>query len=76
VGFKRLRWALLNTKSEFLTEALYMTKAWYDNIVCGKWNKHDGAIVQRYELQAIAKSIVSLVSWHFIWIWIFKQWFK
>jgi hypothetical protein len=27
VGFKRLRWALLNTKSEFLTEALYMTKA-------------------------------------------------
>lgn len=44
VGFKRLRWALLNNESEFVTEAVYKTEAKYDNIVMGEWNKHNNFI--------------------------------
>jgi hypothetical protein len=56
VGFKRLRWALLSTKSEFLTEALYKTEARYDNVVCGKWNKHDEAIGEPKPPEGVAES--------------------
>ena len=40
VGYRRLRWALLNIDSTFLTEALYRKEAKYDNITMGTWNKH------------------------------------
>jgi hypothetical protein len=41
VGFRRLRWAFLNSDSEFLREALYKTEAKYENITSGRWSKHD-----------------------------------
>lgn len=41
VGFKRLRWAILNSESQFVTEAVYKTEARYENIVMGEWNKHN-----------------------------------
>jgi hypothetical protein len=44
VGFRRLRWAFLNSDSEFLREALYKTEAKYENITSGKWSKHNESI--------------------------------
>lgn len=41
VGFRRLRWALLSSRSTFLSEALYRKEAKYDNINMGTWNQHD-----------------------------------
>jgi VAD1 Analog of StAR-related lipid transfer domain len=41
VGFKRLRWAILNSRSQFVTEAVYRTAARYENIVMGEWNKYN-----------------------------------
>jgi hypothetical protein len=40
VGFRRLRWALLSQRSEFIREALYKTEAKYENIEIGDWSKH------------------------------------
>jgi hypothetical protein len=39
VGFRRLRWAMLSSRSTFITEALYKTEARYENIVMGAWDK-------------------------------------
>ena len=44
VGFRRMRWAFLSSKSEFVTEALYKTESKYENIVVGEWSKHDDHI--------------------------------
>jgi hypothetical protein len=41
VGFKRLRWAILNSESTFVTEAVFKAEARYEKIVCGEWNKHN-----------------------------------
>jgi VAD1 Analog of StAR-related lipid transfer domain len=41
VGFKRLRWALLNSESTFVTEAVYQTEARYEKIVVGEWSKYN-----------------------------------
>uniref|UniRef100_A0A7S2V8H4 C2H2-type domain-containing protein n=1 Tax=Entomoneis paludosa TaxID=265537 RepID=A0A7S2V8H4_9STRA len=41
VGFHRLRWALLNVQSTFLSEALYRVEAKYENITMGTWDHHN-----------------------------------
>jgi hypothetical protein len=41
VGFRRLRWAFLNSDSTFLRDALYKTEAKYENITSGVWSKHN-----------------------------------
>mmetsp|Transcript_1985 Transcript_1985/g.5493 ORF Transcript_1985/g.5493 Transcript_1985/m.5493 type:complete len:415 (-) Transcript_1985:19-1263(-) len=41
VGFKRLRWALLNTSCSFTTDAVWNAEAKYENITVEPWSKHD-----------------------------------
>ncbi|CAB9525982.1 expressed unknown protein [Seminavis robusta] len=41
VGFRRLRWALLSSTSEFLKEAVFRTECNYDDLTFGSWSKHD-----------------------------------
>lgn len=43
VGFKRLRWALLSTKSSFLRDALF-AESDYENIVMKDWSHHNDAV--------------------------------
>ena len=44
VGFRRLRWAFLSSKSTFISEAVFRTEAKYDNIEIGEWSKHNEEI--------------------------------
>lgn len=39
VGFQRLRWAILNLKSKFITDVFYKEEAKYERIVIGTWDK-------------------------------------
>uniref|UniRef100_A0A7R9W4M1 VASt domain-containing protein n=1 Tax=Pseudictyota dubia TaxID=2749911 RepID=A0A7R9W4M1_9STRA len=40
VGFRRLRWALLNKDSTFQVEAVWKVERQYENIVVGDWSEH------------------------------------
>lgn len=40
VGYRRLRWAMLSVKSQFITEIVYKTEAKYEKIAMGTWDKH------------------------------------
>lgn len=40
VGFRRLRWALLSEKSQFMTELFFKIEAKYERIGLGTWDKH------------------------------------
>jgi len=44
VGFRRLRWALLRSDSEFERNAIQAVEERYQNIVIGPWSKHDDLI--------------------------------
>lgn len=44
VGFRRLRWAILSSESEFMKEAVFRTECNYDDLTFGSWSKHDGHI--------------------------------
>lgn len=44
VGFRRLRWAFLHSESPFISEALFVSEAKYENVVIGQWSKHDDCI--------------------------------
>lgn len=44
VGFRRLRWAMLNMKSSFMVDAVWKSGAKYEDITVGEWNKHNDVI--------------------------------
>jgi len=44
VGFKRLRWAMLSSESEFLKEAVFRAECNFDDITFGSWSRHDSHI--------------------------------